>query len=92
MLPEDCPYSKPQVSKYCLMGVKDSYTDFHADFGGTSVWYHVMRVSEIRVSIRLGGEGYLAKLLTPYDNFVPFLTSELGTPSYNDCPKLEEVH
>ena len=45
MLPEDCPYSKPQVSKYCLMGVKDSYTDFHADFGGTSVWYHVMRVS-----------------------------------------------
>ena len=46
MLPEDCPYSKPQVSKYCLMGVKDSYTDFHADFGGTSVWYHVMRVSK----------------------------------------------
>ncbi len=23
------------------MSMKDSYTDFHIDFGGTSVWYHV---------------------------------------------------
>ena len=37
--------SRPLVQKYCLMGVKDSYTDFHVDFGGTSVWYHVLRVS-----------------------------------------------
>ena len=50
MLPEDCPFSKPQVSKYCLMGVKDSYTDFHADFGGTSVWYHVMRVGVVTIT------------------------------------------
>ena len=27
------------------MGVKDCYTDFHVDFGGTSVWYHVFRVN-----------------------------------------------
>ncbi|XP_071487363.1 histone lysine demethylase PHF8-like [Diadema antillarum] len=46
-LPEDCPYDKPQVSKYCLMGVKDSYTDFHVDFGGTSVWYHVLRGEKV---------------------------------------------
>ena len=39
-------YSKPQVQKYCLMSVKDSYTDFHVDFGGTSVWYHIIRVSQ----------------------------------------------
>ena len=26
------------------MSVKDSYTDFHVDFGGTSVWYHILRV------------------------------------------------
>ena len=26
------------------MSVKDSYTDFHVDFGGTSVWYHVIWV------------------------------------------------
>lgn len=43
-LPDDCPYVKPEVQKYCLMGVRDSFTDFHVDFGGTSVWYHVLRV------------------------------------------------
>ena len=36
---------RPEVSKYCLISVKDSYTDFHVDFGGTSVWYHVLWVS-----------------------------------------------
>jgi hypothetical protein len=36
---------KPEIQHYCLMGVKDSYTDFHIDFGGTSVWYHVLWVS-----------------------------------------------
>ena len=29
------------------MGVKDSYTDFHVDFGGTSVWYHVVRGEKV---------------------------------------------
>lgn len=32
---------KPQVSTYCLMSVLGSYTDFHIDFGGTSVYYTV---------------------------------------------------
>ncbi|XP_041113075.1 lysine-specific demethylase 7B isoform X1 [Polyodon spathula] len=40
--PDDSLFPKPFVQKYCLMGVKDSYTDFHIDFGGTSVWYHVL--------------------------------------------------
>ena len=40
------PHKKPLVQKYCLMGVKNSYTDFHVDFGGTSVWYHVLKVSD----------------------------------------------
>ena len=39
------PHTKPVVSKYCLMSVKDCYTDFHVDFGGTSVWYHIVRVN-----------------------------------------------
>lgn len=34
--------AKPAVTKYCLISAKDSYTDFHIDFGGTSVWYHVL--------------------------------------------------
>uniref|UniRef100_A0A4W4ENV9 Uncharacterized protein n=1 Tax=Electrophorus electricus TaxID=8005 RepID=A0A4W4ENV9_ELEEL len=40
--PDDSYFPKPFVQKYCLMSVKDSYTDFHVDFGGTSVWYHVL--------------------------------------------------
>lgn len=38
---EDMRY--PKVQKYCLMSVKGCYTDFHIDFGGTSVWYHILR-------------------------------------------------
>lgn len=38
---------RPTVQKYCLISSKDSYTDFHIDFGGTSVWYHVLWVSLI---------------------------------------------
>ena len=41
---DDVMYIRPEVVRYCLMGVKDSFTDFHIDFGGTSVWYHVLRV------------------------------------------------
>ena len=32
----------PKVQKYCLMSVAGCYTDFHVDFGGTSVWYHIV--------------------------------------------------
>jgi hypothetical protein len=38
---------KPQVQKYCLMSVENSYTDFHVDFGGTSVWYHVLKGKKV---------------------------------------------
>lgn len=34
------------------MSVKDSYTDFHIDFGGTSVWYHILRGEKIFYFIR----------------------------------------
>uniref|UniRef100_A0A673KUW8 Lysine-specific demethylase 2B n=1 Tax=Sinocyclocheilus rhinocerous TaxID=307959 RepID=A0A673KUW8_9TELE len=33
----------PKVQRYCLMSVKGCFTDFHIDFGGTSVWYHVFK-------------------------------------------------
>lgn len=42
--PHDYPIPRPEVQKYCLMGVQGSYTDFHIDFGGSSVWYHVFKV------------------------------------------------
>ncbi|XP_076876010.1 lysine (K)-specific demethylase 2Bb isoform X2 [Brachyhypopomus gauderio] len=37
----------PKVQRYCLMSVKGCYTDFHIDFGGTSVWYHVFRGEKV---------------------------------------------
>ncbi|KAF3687069.1 Lysine-specific demethylase 2A [Channa argus] len=37
----------PKVQKYCLMSVEGCYTDFHIDFGGTSVWYHILRGSKV---------------------------------------------
>lgn len=38
-------FERPDVAKYCLMSPQSSYTDFHIDFGGSSVWYSVVRVS-----------------------------------------------
>ena len=37
----------PKVQKYCLMSVAGCYTDFHIDFGGTSVWYHIIKGGKI---------------------------------------------
>ncbi|KAM9857232.1 lysine (K)-specific demethylase 2Aa [Aulostomus maculatus] len=37
----------PKVQKYCLMSVEGCYTDFHIDFGGTSVWYHILRGGKV---------------------------------------------
>lgn len=41
----------PKVQHYCLMGVAGSYTDFHIDFGGTSVWYHVIKGKKVFILI-----------------------------------------
>ena len=41
--PKDQTTNYPQVQLYCLMSVKGSFTDFHLDFGGTSVYYHILR-------------------------------------------------
>lgn len=38
---------KPEVQKYCLISAGKSYTDFHVDFGGSSVWYHVVKGDKI---------------------------------------------
>ncbi|CAF1389389.1 unnamed protein product [Didymodactylos carnosus] len=40
-------YERPEVAKYCLISPKDSYTDFHVDFGGSSVWYHILKGEKI---------------------------------------------
>lgn len=38
---QDDEQERPAITKYCLMSVKNSFTDFHIDFGGTSVYYTV---------------------------------------------------
>ncbi|XP_021073188.1 histone lysine demethylase PHF8-like [Mus pahari] len=45
--PEECGFERPNIQKYCLMSVQNSYTDFHIEFGGTSVWYHVLKGKKI---------------------------------------------
>jgi len=37
----------PKVQKYCLMSVAGCYTDFHIDFGGSSVWYHILKGQKV---------------------------------------------
>ena len=39
---EEDEQKRSKVTKYCLMSVKNSLTDFHIDFGGTSVYYTVL--------------------------------------------------
>uniref|UniRef100_A0A8B9MF10 PHD finger protein 8 n=1 Tax=Accipiter nisus TaxID=211598 RepID=A0A8B9MF10_9AVES len=50
--PGESACERPSVQKYCLMGARDSYTDFHIDFGGTSVWYHVLKGEKIFYLVR----------------------------------------
>lgn len=37
----------PRVQRYCLISPTNAFTDFHIDFGGTSVWYHVVKVCAV---------------------------------------------
>ncbi|XP_066997900.1 histone lysine demethylase PHF8 isoform X2 [Anabrus simplex] len=75
-LPEDAEFQKPEVQKYCLMGVQDSYTDFHVDFGGSSVWYHILKVDACHKCVMKQGEtmliptGWIHAVLTPVDSLV----------------------
>ncbi|KAG6335225.1 hypothetical protein ID866_3870 [Astraeus odoratus] len=44
------PY--PKVQLYCLMGVASAWTDWHIDFAGSSVYYHILRGSKVFYFIR----------------------------------------
>ncbi|GMR30751.1 hypothetical protein PMAYCL1PPCAC_00946, partial [Pristionchus mayeri] len=37
----------PRVEHFCLMSAAESYTGFHIDFHGSSVWYHVLEGEKI---------------------------------------------
>ncbi|KAH7354587.1 hypothetical protein BKA66DRAFT_430417 [Pyrenochaeta sp. MPI-SDFR-AT-0127] len=40
---DDDKFAPPPVQFYCLMSVADCFTDFHIDFGGSSVYYHIVK-------------------------------------------------
>jgi len=44
--------------RYCLMSVAGCYTDFHLDFGGTSVWYHVLKGEKVFLLIPPSATNY----------------------------------
>ncbi|SCV70100.1 BQ2448_1494 [Microbotryum intermedium] len=58
--PKDCREEGqyPQVQKYCLMSVAESWTarmihqDWHIDFAGSSVFYHILRGGKVFYFIR----------------------------------------
>ncbi|GAA6059125.1 hypothetical protein JCM10212_003872 [Sporobolomyces blumeae] len=37
------PGNYPRVQKYCLMSVERCWTDWHIDFAGSSVFYHILK-------------------------------------------------
>ncbi|KAF9392806.1 PHD finger protein 8 [Podila verticillata] len=45
--PKERTHNMPKVQLYCLMSVQGSFTNFHIDFGGSSVFYHILRGSKI---------------------------------------------
>lgn len=40
------------------MSVSDCYTDFHLDFGGTSVWYHILHGEKVFVLVPPSKKNY----------------------------------
>ncbi|KAI6043099.1 hypothetical protein EDC04DRAFT_2654557 [Pisolithus marmoratus] len=42
----------PKVQLYCLMGVASAWTDWHIDFAGSSVYYHILRGCKVFYFIR----------------------------------------
>ncbi|KIY68200.1 jumonji superfamily protein [Cylindrobasidium torrendii FP15055 ss-10] len=42
----------PKVQLYCLMGVANAWTDWHVDFAGSSVYYHIVSGEKIFYFIR----------------------------------------
>ncbi|GAA5916341.1 hypothetical protein JCM6882_000857, partial [Rhodosporidiobolus microsporus] len=46
------PGEYPRVQKYCLMSVERCWTDWHVDFAGSSVFYHILRGSKTFYFIR----------------------------------------
>ncbi|KAH7889882.1 hypothetical protein F5I97DRAFT_1848318 [Phlebopus sp. FC_14] len=45
-------HAYPKVQLYCLMGVASAWTDWHIDFAGSSVYYHILHGIKVFYFIR----------------------------------------
>jgi len=78
---------KRPVQFYTLMSVADSYTDFHIDFGGSSVYYHIVKGTKTFFFIP-PEDKYLKK----YENWCNSDTQNetwLGKECENNCIRVD---
>ncbi|TGZ78685.1 hypothetical protein EX30DRAFT_309793 [Ascodesmis nigricans] len=78
------PYiARPTVGKYVLMSVKDSFTDFHIDFAGSSVFYHVYEGEKVFLLIEP-----TEKALKAYEawNLDPHMSAKFFPESIPEIP------
>lgn len=78
---------KRPVQFYTLMSVADSYTDFHIDFGGSSVYYHILKGTKTFFFIP-PEDKYLKK----YENWCNSDTQNetwLGKECENNCTRVD---
>jgi len=82
----------PSVQYYCLTSSAGCYTDFHLDFGGTSVWYHVASGSKEFVLIKPTAENLhiYEQWLCRKDQSVVFLPELIEDKSQIIKLKLQE--
>lgn len=62
---------RPRVQRYCLTGVANAYTDFHVDFGGTSVWYHIVKGCKVKSRVGSWGGGWMAGVFSSHGRLFP---------------------
>ncbi|VDM02037.1 unnamed protein product [Schistocephalus solidus] len=93
--------SRPNVQKYCLMSMGDSYTDFHIDFGGSSVWYHILwgeKIFYVAPPTRENLEAYwrwnaMAENRYAYfPDLLPLCETDENVPGGRPMPQVARLH
>ncbi|BHF71833.1 Lsd1/2 complex PHD finger containing protein Phf2 [Sparganum proliferum] len=98
----DCVSSlRPNVQKYCLMSMGDSYTDFHIDFGGSSVWYHILwgeKIFYVAPPTRENLEAYWRwngmadNRYVYFPDLLPLCKTDKNVPDGRPMPQVARLH
>ena len=78
------------------MSVAGCYTDFHIDFGGTSVWYHILKGQKVfwlipPTDANLKVCYYFLKKIITYFVHRNYLLKILSQPTNKDLIKVPKV-